>query len=232
MAAGCEACRLQDRGARVIAFDRWMLPAGEEHLQTWMTHKNQRVAGRLTYQYHKYEGALKFVGQRRVAVDVGAHVGLWSYWMARDFATLHAFEPKPEHVQCWNANMEGVMNAHLYEAALGNEERQVGLHTGPDSSGDTTVVLDAFGTPMRTLDSFNFQDVDFLKIDCEGFEVFVLEGARETLARCKPTVIVEQKPGHGQHFGRGEHDALALLKGMGARQVWDYAGDYVMAFGR
>jgi FkbM family methyltransferase len=232
MAAGGETCWLQDRGASVIAFDRWMLPDGEEHLQAWMTHANHRVAGRLTYQKKKYDAALGFVSERRVAVDVGSHVGLWAYWMAQDFGLVHCFEPKPEHVQCWNVNMEGVMNARLYEAALGREERQVGLYTGPSSSGDTTVVLDAHGTPMRTLDSFHLQDVDFIKIDCEGFEVFVLEGARETLARCKPTVIVEQKPGHGQHFGRGEHDALALLKGMGARQVWDYAGDYVMAFGR
>lgn len=214
----------------MIAFDEWVLPDGEQHLQTWMRQKNRRVDGRLTYQFDKYEAALSFVPQRRVAVDVGSHVGLWSFWMARDFETVHAFEPKPEHVQCWNVNMDGKTNAYLYETALGDEVKQVGLLTGPSSSGDTGVVLDGYGTPMRTLDSFAFPTVDLLKIDCEGFEVFVLEGARETILRCRPVVIVEQKPGHGQRFGRGEHDALTLLQELGGRRVWDLHGDYVLTF--
>lgn len=216
----------------MIRFDQWWLPDGEQHLQWWMGHTNHRVAGRLTYQKSKYDGAMRWVSPRRVAIDVGAHCGLWSFWMARDFEIVHAFEPKPEHARCWNANMEGHQNAYLYEAALGNEARQVGLVTGESSSGDTSVVRDGHGVSMRTLDSFGFNDVDFIKIDCEGFEVFVLEGAVETLRRCKPTVIVEQKPGHGQNFGRGEHDAIKLLESMGARKVWESSGDYVLTFGR
>ena len=216
----------------MILFDHWMLPDGEEHLPTWMSHQNQRVDGRLSYQYKKYEGVMRHVSQRRVAVDVGAHCALWSFWMARDFEKVHAFEPKPEHVACWNVNMEGKDNAFLYQVALGTEERQVSLRTADTSSGDTTVVLDGFGIPMRTLDSFGLTDVDLLKIDCEGFEAFVLEGALDTLARCKPTVIVEQKPGHGQRFGRGEHDAVKLLESLGAKKVWESSGDYVLRFNR
>lgn len=212
----------------MIRFDHWHLPDGEQHLQAWMAQKNTRVDGRLTYQYAKYEAALRFCTKRRVAVDVGAHCGLWSFWMARDFETLHAFEPKPEHVECWQANMSGRTNATIYNVALGSEEREVGLETGPSSSGDTGVVLDGVGVPMRTLDSYDLWAVDLIKVDCEGFEVFVLEGATEMLLRCRPTVIVEQKPGHGQRFDRGELDAVALLESMGARRVWDYSGDYVL----
>jgi len=232
MAAGRTVGGLQRGGDGVIVFDKWVLPDGEQHLQEWMSKANRRVDGRLTYQYHKYEAARRFCTSRRVAIDVGAHCALWSFWMARDFAKLHAFEPKPDHVSCWTLNMEGVQNADLAQVALGPKRGTVGLFTGASSSGNTYVVEGGTGVEMRTLDSYAFENVDLIKIDCEGYEVFVLEGARDTLERCKPVVIVEQKPGHGQNFGRGERDAVKLLQSMGARQVWDYAGDYVLRFER
>lgn len=215
----------------MMTFDKWVMPDTEAHLPVWMTHANHRVQGRLTYQKSKYDAAMAHVKQRRVGIDIGAHIGLMSYWMAQNFQILHAFEPKPEHVRCWNVNMEGHTNAYIYETALGDELKEVGLLTGSSSSGDTSVVLDGHGTPMRTLDSFHFNDVDFIKIDCEGFEAFILEGAKDTLTRCRPTVMVEQKPGHGQRFGRGELDAVTLLTDMGAKQVWCGSGDYVLTFG-
>jgi FkbM family methyltransferase len=230
MAAGIEVCRLPRDGEGVKLFDAWWLPNDETHLEQWMRTKNRRVDGRLTYQYEKYEAALKHVPRKRVAVDVGSHCGLWAYWMVRDFGYVECFEPKMAHVLCWNANMINAPNARLHPVALGEKERTVGLTTGPASSGDTAVDFKGSDVPMVTLDSYEFPTVNLLKIDCEGYEAFVLEGARETLLRCRPTVIVEQKPGHGQRFGRGEHDALHFLVSLGAQHVWDYAGDYVLVF--
>ena len=214
----------------MLRFDQWVLPDGETHLPQWMTTKNRRVDGRLTYQYEKYEAAMKHCRKRTVAVDVGSHVGLWAYWMARDFSLVECFEPKAEHANCWYQNMAGRHNARLHPVALGKYAGTVGLVTGPASSGDTTVSPNGSGVQMVTLDSFEFGMVDFLKIDCEGYEAYVLEGAMDTLKRCRPTVIVEQKPGHGQRFGRGEHDALRVLESIGAERLWEMHGDYVMAF--
>lgn len=218
----------------MITFDQWQLPDGETHLPEWMRTTNRRVDGRLTYQYHKYEAAIRHCRQRRVAIDVGAHCGLWSFWMARDFATLHAFEPKTAHIDCWKANVPAREGVTLHPVALGDRVGQVGLYTGPGSSGDTQVRLDAPHptVPMCRLDDFSFEDVDFLKIDTEGFEAFVLEGGKELLARCRPVVIVEQKPGHGRRFGRRDMEAIRVLERVGAERVWDQAGDYVMTFAK
>jgi len=81
-----------------------------------------------------------------------------------------------------------------------------------------------------TLDEFEFDRVDLFKIDCEGYELQVLEGATKTLNRCTPTVLVEQKPGNGTRYGYGDRAALEFLQDLGARQVAAVSGDYVFVW--
>lgn len=218
----------------MIQFDAWWLPDGETHLPEWMTKVNRRVDGRLTYQYHKYEAALKLCRSRRLAIDVGAHCALWSYWMAKDFADLIAFEPHPDHQSCWRRNMNGTSrNVTLFPYALGPSMGSISLKTGPSSSGDTYVDLTnpVGAIPQWPLDRFTITDLDFLKIDAEGYEVFIVRGARATLEKNRPVIIVEQKPGHGKKYRESDTAAMTLLQSWGycKRAVID--GDVVMTPG-
>jgi len=162
-------------------------------------------------------------------VDVGSHTGLWSRPLAACFRHVTAFEPVPEHIECWFANVPGE-NTTLHEYALGDHAGEVSLHTaGPSSSGDTYVQDGGeHSADMRTLDSFNLESVDFLKIDVEGFEKFVLLGGEKTVRCDKPCVVVEQKPNKGKQFGLGDHDAVLLLKSWGAEVVKEISGDFIM----
>lgn len=45
--------------------------------------------------------------------------------------------------------------------------------------------------PMRTLDSFQFENVGLIKIDVEDMELFALEGAIELIKKCKPNIVIE-----------------------------------------
>jgi hypothetical protein len=80
------------------------------------------------------------------------------------------------------------------------------------------------------LDSFRFFVVDLLKIDCEGYEVDVLAGAKETIARCRPVVAVEQRAKLVTSFGHGAADAVKWLKQVGASLVWTDRSDYILEF--
>ena len=204
------------------------LPDGERHLIEWMDKVGVFIDGLPTYQYSKLTAALEHVKQWRVAVDVGAHAGTWSMHLAKRFGHVHAFEPVEAHRECFRANLSKAGNVTLHEVALGAKTDHVAMHTAPTSSGDTWVNGPG-DIPMITLDSLALEVVDFMKIDCEGFELFVLRGARETIERCHPTVIVEQKPGKGPQFGLGETDAVVFLQELGYTVRKVISGDYILS---
>ncbi|MDW3204576.1 MAG: FkbM family methyltransferase [Alphaproteobacteria bacterium] len=207
------------------------LPGGEAHLIEMMSPGAKRFArlpdGRASYQRHKYLAALDLVRARQVFVDIGAHVGLWSMQAEFDFAEITAFEPHPVHADLYRHNVgRGV----LHEVALGDAEAAVSLTSSPTSSGDTWVS----GTgdiPMRTLDGFGLERIDLLKIDTEGYELPILRGAAETLRRCRPVVVVEQKGRDARYHGGRDGEALDLLREMGAVPLRaPISGDHFMGW--
>ena len=181
------------------------------------------------YQAQHIQQALQLCASRRTALDVGGHVGFWSYYLAAGFAKVHAFEPNELFAQCFERNVRG-KNVSLHRVALGEAERMVALEVDPANTGATHVRPGAEGAiPMRRLDRFAFDDVDFIKIDVEGFELQVLEGARETLARCRPVVIVEQKEFAGR-YGTDQYAAAELLQSAGAVVLAQVVKDLVFGW--
>lgn len=221
----------------MVEYKGLYLPEGEKHLQQWMDTVGHTRDGKPTYQYHKYAAALEYVKEFRCAVDVGAHVGLWSRVMALDFSTLVAFEPVPEHVRCWRKNLKDAANADLFAVALGARTGIVQMHTRtPGSSGDTSIALPgqspnaAPAVPMHKLDDYFLEHIDFFKVDNEGYELFVVRGAAKTLLRCKPVIVIEQKPGMGQRFGYGDTAAVEYLESLGAILHKEISGDYILSW--
>lgn len=209
----------------------WNWPDKESHIPAWLRsqHKPVIMNGRQTYQGKKQINSLKFVTGFRNAVDVGAHIGLWSYNMAHAFQHVYSFEPVPDFRDCFIANVRKP-NVTLYPYALGEETEFVTMAVQKDNTGSTHV-CGTGDVEVRTLDSFEFQDVDFIKIDCEGYELKVLKGARETLLRCRPALIVEQKRDMAtERYGEPMLGAVDYLQTLGAFVHMEAGGDFIMSF--
>lgn len=214
--------------------DGWYWPDHERHLIDWMANPKGRMMlnGRLAYQGKKQAAAIDQVpaAQRTTAIDVGGHCGTWSYNLAHWFKNVEAFEPVPEHRECFEANMAGTKIAPkvtLHPFALGATAGMVSIKTEQGSSGNSMV--DGAGRiEMRTLDSFDFQDVGFIKVDVEGFEENVLRGAEQMLRKWKPVAIVEQKRAMSLRFDLKPLGAIAFLKTLGYEAVKEISGDYIM----
>ncbi len=210
--------------------NRFWLPDNENHLIPFLEDGPEFASGP-TYQIHKFQACFPHIKNFRLALDIGGHCGLWSRPMAAVFAAVHAFEPVLAHRECFLRNMKWfeIQNAVLHDEALGDHDGVVRLHTGPSSSGDTYVKDDGeHSARMVTLDSFGLTNVDFIKLDCEGFEFFAIKGGEQTIRRDKPCVIVEQKPNKGKQFGLGDHDAVELLRSWGMKVIQVISGDFVM----
>lgn len=216
--------------------DGTMFPAHEVHMIEWMKQRNERVDGHLTYQYHKLVAALKYTRGWRTAIDIGGHIGMWSRHLVRRFDHVVAIEPVAVHRRCFAHNVPPG-NYTLLPFALGEDDgRTVYMQSEVGSSGNTTVGGEA-GDPvtMHRLDALVSsgqipKEVDFIKLDCEGYELFALRGGESLLRLCRPAIIVEQKPGKAQGFALGERDAVAYLKSLGAKLRQEIAGDFIMSW--
>jgi len=197
------------------------------------THFESHLRGGGVYQGKKIAGALVRLSYpiTGVALDIGAHVGLWSRELAKAFPAVVAFEPIREHVECFEQNMRTLDNVRLVRAAVADIDGFVSMATCGENSGNAHISLDENMTvPAVKIDSLDLSGITFMKIDVEGYELPVLRGARETITRDRPIIVVEQKAGHAARYGLGDLDAVSWLQQLGMRVLWSMSGDYCMGW--
>ena len=131
--------------------------------------------------------ALKYVKQWRVCLDIGSNVGTWTRPLAKRFESVVCFEPNPNFRECFKKNIQE-KNVLLWPYGLSNKE-----HKAKQDFNSTVLQQEDGDIDCRTLDSFGLTDVDFVKIDVDGFEIPLLNGARETLTKNNPTINIEMK---------------------------------------
>lgn len=207
------------------------LPGHETHLVEHMTERRPHIEeGRATYQWDKIQAAVGHCPRtrRRVALDVGAHVGLWAMWLVRAFGHVHCFEPDPSHGDLLRLNMDRT-NYRLFQTALGDRDGRAVLQSFRGESGRTHVMpCQAGAVEVRTLDSYAIERVDLIKIDVEGFELPVILGGEQTIREQRPVMVVEQKGNEAGNYGRARGEAVAQLQRWGARIHRVMSGDVIL----
>jgi FkbM family methyltransferase len=165
--------------------DRWMWP--KQDTGAWhgpiLNWENDHI--------HKY---FKNVTNYKTVVTAGANCGLHVRVYAHLFEKVYAFEPHWLNFYCLSYNTP-YNNVFKYQAALGAKSGQfVGMNQEPAGNmGAYTVAIGTGNIPVMTIDSFNLHDVGLIQLDAEGFEGNIIEGAKETIIRCRPVVIVERQ---------------------------------------
>jgi FkbM family methyltransferase len=128
-------------------------------------------------------------------LDVGANVGLTAIPLAaqRPDLQITAFEPVPSNAELLrrNIHINGIKNVEVIEVAVGNKKGTLYIDDkGPWSTASATGVSGVAVATMR-LDDLVHERVAFLKIDVEGHEPNVFDGARRILQNCAPLMFVE-----------------------------------------
>lgn len=168
-------------------------------------------------------------------VDIGSNIGnhILYYCSNLQAKKVYAFEPNQVNLETLRKNV--ALNyldntVTVYPVALGAANgkavqsdfslsntgmNKVANITSDEHTGNTV--------EMNSLDHFNFKKIDFIKIDVEGFEAEVLQGAEQTIKRTKPVIMVEV-------FDSNHQQVEALLQSFGYRKFFtleEYNNIYV-----
>lgn len=176
----------------------WWIIDGDSHLGKWI-----EETGRLDHDFFTIPLACQYIPVGGVVMDCGANVGSHSLGYANKLGssgTLICIEAGDNayNALCLNA-AKFQSTVMLMNVALGKEHGSwADFIEDPKNFGASEVrPFEGKGSKVWTasidgiMKDSNINHLDFVKIDCEGSEVDILEGSRETLKRFKPTLLIE-----------------------------------------
>ena len=172
----------------------WYFPDTEKHfIKHFDVNKDTNE-----YQQIQRLNSFSHVKNFRNAIDVGANIGLWAKDICKKFQRAYLFEPHEKNVECLKKNLENFKNYEIYKCALSNKNDLLDLHVYPEGLGGNTISPPPNSSSDITekvqanvLDSYNFKNVDYIKIDVQFHELEVLEGSLETLKKNNPVLCIE-----------------------------------------
>ena len=187
--------------------------------------------------------AEKYVKPGMFVLDVGANIGYYTLLMSRlvgPNGRVVAFEPmhEPARLISWHIEHNDITNAEIVGAALDEKDGVHDTFFNYSWRGQEPVEQHGNQTTFLRLDSWvearKIEQLDFIKIDVDGYEARLLRGAGQTLRKFSPTMIIEvcdyslrtaaglgpalfSVPGYGEHV----LEMLEGLKRLGYHFLWE-----------
>ena len=194
------------------------VPSNDVHINDWKAGK----------PFTQNKCLLKFVDycktqnkKFKTVIDVGAWCGTWAKVLEPFARKVIAFEPDRIHFECLLRNC--TINCNSRNEAVGSESKLVSL---TEDNFTQAKRIDKDGTiRMVTIDSFDYKDVDLVKIDVEGYEMEVLEGAKKTLQGTQYLMI--ELNNNTKKYGSSNYDVEKYIKNLGFKLLIDHWPDKV-----
>lgn len=194
----------------------WYMPQWDNHYEPMM----KQYGDKWEYQKDTRDYSLGYVKRNRVAIDVGANIGFWAIDLHTKFQSVWCFEPHPENKNAFQQNFlkqtgaQNPSNIFFQEYAVSKEKHQEKLkfYCSPDECGNASLSSHGVetGNSKRTLkseqlstydvevtcldhyfDEFKDQHIDYIKVDVQGHELEVMQGAVKLLHAHDPVLCLE-----------------------------------------
>ncbi len=161
----------------------------------------------------------RFSDKSKNALDIGVYRGVYSLKLSQNFNQIHSFEPNPLLFPYLNINLKKIIkNINLYNLALSNKSGETELKLPVRSKSifkENIEELYQLGAAsihpknefedfkkvrvkIDKLDNISINNIGFMKIDVEGHELEVIEGAKETITKDKPILLIEIEKRHSK----------------------------------
>jgi FkbM family methyltransferase len=166
-------------------------------------------------------------------VEIGANNGHFTVEFAElvgDLGRVFSFEPQRIIYQqlCGNVFMNGLDNVSAYQVAVGDSNGKIEFEypnyhfQGDVNFGDISVKNNRSKSNIafeevetRTLDSYSFKEVKLIKIDVQGYEPFVLDGAKLTIEKHRPYIFIEIEDESLKRFDFNENQLIEKIEKLG-----------------
>jgi FkbM family methyltransferase len=145
--------------------------------------------------------------QNGVILDIGSNVGFFSEAIIKNtnYKSLHLFEPSADYYEYSKTLLKDSKNIYFNNYGLSSIDDTKTLYKSPNSNiGWNTFLEKDPNQPdyfinymiketcsLKKLDDYKIDNVDFIKIDVEGFEHKVLEGGMNLISKYKPYILIE-----------------------------------------
>ncbi|MEA5499269.1 FkbM family methyltransferase [Limnoraphis robusta Tam1] len=194
----------------IIFWNKIALIKEDTHRTKWIPQ-----TGRLDHDQALLNLVLPHIPLHGTVIDIGANIGDHTIAYLKKVGSeghVVAFEPHPEVYECLKIN---VPEAESYPYAISDKEETLNLVLRPNTGESyctTTNLNESVPIKAVTLDSFKFSSVDLIKIDVEGYELQTLKGARQTLIKCKPRMVIEINDNVFKRTGGNRQDIYTFLE--------------------
>jgi FkbM family methyltransferase len=164
---------------------------GDECISKWVESE-----GRLDHDQSALPILLRYIKSGDTVIDAGAFIGDHTIAYAKKVGGLGkviAFEPNPTTFECLEYNLKEFDNCELRNEGLSDSAGKLSLTDVPTNAGMSYAEKTdkKKGIKCVTIDSLYLDRLDFIKVDCEGFEHKILKGAEETIKKFKPVMVLE-----------------------------------------
>jgi FkbM family methyltransferase len=199
-----------------------------------------RVAPRITWRHRIGSWSISageseaqllpdLVDRRKLSIDVGAAEGQYTALLVPLSKRVIAFEPAPQSLEYLRRMFCDTSVVEIQPIALSDTSGEIMMRVCPSSPWRSTIeaentlcytpVTEAICVRTRTLDEYELRGVGFIKIDVEGHEMAVLRGARRTIERDRPNVLIEVE---------NQHKAGTLKEVFGFFREHGYSGEFFL----
>ena len=133
------------------------------------------------------------------ALDIGGNIGYCTLSLARNFEHVVAVEPDPRSLKVLyeNIKLNKLENVKLENFAFSDkcEDRTINLAPKPNLTSFKRTEGELYTLRTMTIDAYlRGKPVSFMKMDVEGSEIEVIAGAKRTIERHKPSILLEVHP--------------------------------------
>lgn len=187
-----------------------------QHTGAWCDHEIQLIA--------------EYIKPGDVVIDAGANYGTFALPLAKLVGAegrVYAFEPQRLVYQamCGTLALNSISNVNTYFSALSNNQEDILVpaisYTEENNFGGLSLLASSEGNETgelvqsMTIDSLNLTSLSLIKADVEGMELTVLQGAKETIARLRPMLYLENHERSSTH-----RELIAYCRALGYRLFW------------